>query len=113
MKFTHQIEKLSQVRRTLMMSCLPSSDRHEILAATFFECYLGLFQNFDESILKYPATTWFETIKKILDVSSIAAEGSNSLYLMKAKSMSEDDVLDYINAVDELCNYLIRNDDSR
>jgi hypothetical protein len=105
MKYSYQAEKLSVARSCLM---LPHTLGIEVsIADAFRNCGLA-FYRLDESGLDDNARSWVAKIKECMDTSGVA-EAPEGTHIVKARMLTENQLMGLSRAVDELAHWFDRH----
>ena len=97
---TYLHEKLCAARRSLMLP--HPRGEEESLVSAMHECSLGLGSSARPEDFDEHADGWVRTIQQTIDTTGLVALGDEGTFMVKARSMSDDDRMTFANAVDEL-----------
>lgn len=105
MKFAYQSEKLSQARSALMLPHPRGQDQS--IASAFDACNAG-FHDLDRDVLDDNARDWVRKIEDLMDTTGLTDPDGLGLWLVKAASLTEDQLFELSRTVDELAHYFDR-----
>ncbi len=107
-KFTYQFEKFSLARRCLMLP--HSMGEAQSVASAFQACHRGLDEMGKDlrDSLDDNARGWVSKLEEMMDTSGLKDESQRGLFLVKAETLSEDEMRELAECVDNLAYWFGR-----
>jgi len=102
MSISYTDEKFAEARRCLMLPHI-NGEADSIMGA-FHECDLGL-QNLDRDILDDCARSCLSKLDELMDTTKITDEEGRGLWLLKAETLSTDDMIVLSRVISELADW--------
>jgi hypothetical protein len=104
----HTYELLAAARRALM---LPHPRGADQAIAEAFRVLFSALHELDRATLDANARHWVNEIARLIDTTGLDDPAGEGLWVVKARTLTEDDQLRLRNVVDDLAGWLRRSEE--